>query len=126
MSYYPRASPAWTLEEEIMLVYFCAKGFEVPDVARIRAGRLHRGPRTPGALLRLMEWINRVQEQHRLPRLCEPFMLNWDQDAVQNHLLSLTDNTNLLQNLLWFHVSRYVPLLRTVSLGSNLCWHFSC
>lgn len=115
MSTYQRSWPLWTPEEDVMLVYYCDRGFEAVDVALIIACRLRRGVRTLRAIVNRMQWINRTRAQMGLRPLCTNDTADWDRVAVNNFIIHSAADSDSLQRLLWFH-NQYIPLLRTVRL----------
>ena len=108
----------WTAEEVGLSVYLLARGFEIPDVARILY-RLHRPLHNRHSFTSQLESINLRQAQRGLLPLCDEGLLDWNIVAVDDFLLRLTDNSNLLQDLLWFH-AEYIPLLEAVRHGTSL------
>lgn len=113
MPFYEVVWPPWTLEEDIMLVYFCSRAFELLDVTHIMAHRLHRAVRNRRQCITHMERLNRDQEHKGLPRLCSNGMAFWDRAAVDAFLIDSTPDTYLLEDLLTFHW-RYEQLLGAV------------
>ena len=96
-----------------MLAYFCSRGFELRDVTRIMAYKLHRAVRTDRQCITHMERFNQYREQIGLQRLCDNGMLDWDRAAVDNYLIDSTRDIHLLEDLLTFH-RQYERLLREV------------
>ena len=114
----------WTGEEDGLSVYLLARGFEIPDVARILSYRLQRPlHNNKHSFNSHIERINLHQAQRGLPRLCKEGLADWNIVAVDNFLLRLTDDTDALEKLLWFH-AEYIPLLHTVRQGTGLSWMF--
>ena len=113
MAYCRTAWPAWILEEDVILVYFCCLGFEIPDVALIMADKLHRRIRSRDACMTRMDKLNEHQAQRYLPPLCTSGMADWDRAVVEHFLINSISDAHLLGDLLSFH-TEYIPLLRTV------------
>lgn len=63
-----------------------------------------------------MDRINQEEAERGRPRLCGRDMLDWDRAAVDNFLILRTDDTDLLDHLLWFG-EEHLGLLRTVHPG---------
>ena len=102
----------WTLEEEMMLVYFASCAFELEDVVHIMRYKLGTPLRQRQHCIGHIERLNRRRGQGGQPRLCEEGMANWNQAAVKDYLIHSTSDSHFLQTLLWFH-PEYIPLLRT-------------
>ena len=118
MSHYHVNWPRWTAAEDGLSVYLLARGFESPDVARILSYKLHRPLRSKEAFFPRMTKLNLRQAHLGLPPLCLPNMVDWNTVAVDDFLLRLTNDTDQLENLLWFD-REYLSLLHTVSLGKQ-------
>ncbi|KAF6232914.1 hypothetical protein HO173_008877 [Letharia columbiana] len=104
--------PQWTREENIICVWFSALGLAIPDIARIIEYKLGRPTRHPRGYFRQMDRINQEEAERGRPRLCGRDMLDWDRAAVDNFLILRTDDTDLLDHLLWFG-EEHLGLLRT-------------
>lgn len=102
MSYYNMDWPYWWPEEDVLLIWLACLGIEIPDIARVMTHRLRRPTRTRPAIMRRMEWINQKQRDRGRPIICEDGMADWDKVAAQNYLICLTNDTNLLRDLLQF------------------------
>ena len=96
-----------------MIVGFGVLGIESPDIGRLTAHRLNRPLRHKNAIDNQMNRINNGQSQRGYPILCTPGMADWDKAAVHEYLIRMTDDANLLANLLWFD-NRHLPLLKEV------------
>ena len=113
MNFYEVVWPPWTLEENMMLAYFCSRGFELRDVTRIMAYKLHRGVRTDRQCVTHMERFNLDQERRGLQRLCSNGMADWYRAAVDTYLIRVARDTHYLEDLLTFH-RQYERLLGMV------------
>ena len=113
MPFYEAVWPPWTWEEDLMLMYFCSRGFELRTVTRIMAYKLHRAVRTDSQCMNHMERFNRDQEQKGLQRLCIHGMADWNMPAVDTYLIHSTHDAAVLEDLLTFH-RQYERLLREV------------
>ena len=100
-----------------MLAYFGSRSFELRDVTRIMAYKLHRAVRTDRQCVTHMERFNQYQEQSGLQRLCSDGMAFWNRAAVDTYLIHSTPDTRLLEDLLTFH-GQYERLLREVCLAT--------
>ena len=124
MSAYMVPSLRLTLNEIIIAIWFSVLGIELRDVAHFMAYRLNRPPRTEPAIFNHMDRINNGQLQRGCPALCTPGMADWDKAAVHDYLIRLTDDANLLANLLWFD-NRHLPLLEEVCPSVSLAFLFA-
>ena len=115
----------WTVDEGGLSVYLLARGFEPPDVAQIVSYRLHRPSHDLESVNKNMNRINELQIERGLSPLCLDGMSDWNIFAVDDFLLGLTDDTEWLEDLLWFH-AEYIPLLQSVRLHTGLSWTFYC
>ena len=118
MTFYEVVWPPWTPEENMMLTYFCSRGFELRDVTRIMAYKLHRAVRTDRQCMTHMERLNQDQGRRGLQRLCENGMADWYRAAVDDYLIESTPDTHYLEDLLTFH-RQYERLLRAVCPAMN-------
>ena len=96
-----------------MIVGFGVLGIEPPDIGRLTAHRLNRPLRPKKAISNQMIRINNGQLQRGYPELCTEGMADWDRAAAHDYLIRMTDDANLLANLLWFD-NRHLPLLKEV------------
>ena len=96
-----------------MLAYFCSRGFELRDVTRIMAYKLHRGVRTDRQCVTHMERFNLDQERRGLHRLCSNGMADWYRAAVDTYLIRKAPDAHFLEDLLTFH-RQYERLLGMV------------
>ena len=94
--------PRWIPEESLVFPWFQSLGLEFLDVALLVHHRLNTPTRTlPGAISN-MKHINEEQWRKGYPPMCDLGMLDWNKTAVVDYLIRLTDDENLLANLLWF------------------------
>ena len=103
MPFYEVVWPPWTPEEDMMLAYFCSRGFELRDVTAIMAYKLHRASRTDSQCITHMERLNLYRERNGHQRLCTFGMAEWNPAAVNTYLIRSTPDTRLLEDLLTFH-----------------------
>lgn len=113
MPFYEAVWPPWTPEEDMMLTYFCSRGFELRDVTQFMAYKLHRAARTDSQCMNHMERYNQYLEHIGLQRLCSQGMHDWYRAAADDFLIRSTPDTRWLEDLLTFH-RQYERLLRTV------------
>ncbi|KAL9138305.1 MAG: hypothetical protein Q9175_000488 [Cornicularia normoerica] len=110
--------PQWILEEKAMFVWFSALGLETLDIANLVAYRLRRPPRRIEGFWSQVKTINQQEAGRGRPRLCNGSVVDWDRAAVDNFLINLTDDTDLLEYLLYFG-HEHIWLLDTFPILSS-------